>query len=77
MCNDTVYMPDLSKNSFSVKFAMTKGILRYQRKKIVLKKYSTILKLKECVHHGNDNDYILDARLYTSVNDAVKKDRTE
>ena len=33
MCNDTVYMPDLSKNSFSVKFAMTKGILRYQRKK--------------------------------------------
>ena len=39
---------------------------------IVLKKDTTILKFEDLLDHGNGDGYLLDARLYWSLNDTGK-----
>ena len=76
ICTDTAYIPDLSVYIFSVTRTLIKGFKEaLKNKELIPKKNATILKFEEHLYHGNDNGYIMYARLNKSPNNTGKFDK--
>ena len=71
----TSYILYLSIYIFSMTCDTTKGyILVSEQESLILTKNITILKLEECLDHGNGGGYILAARIYEIPNKYGKTD---